>query len=154
MAHVRTQLRDAVMTALAGLVTPLAVYSERRHNLSPELLPAVIVYLTQAEESDDLQTMQAGSVMFHVETEQTLLVELHASDADGQSVCETIDQMELEVEQALAADVSLGGLAEIVAPAGSSIETSVDQDRVIAVRAVSYTIPWRRVFGDADTAEG
>lgn len=139
------------MAALGSLVTPQTVEAERRHRLSPDLLPAVLVYLTGSEYQEDLSIMGRP---YEVESSQTLSVELHAAGGDGKTVSETIDQLELEVEQALGADTTLGGLLENLIPSASEVESSVEQENVIAVRAVTYIAMWRHAFGAPDTPEG
>lgn len=150
MAHVRTQIRDAIEVALASLATPQAVYIERKHRLSHDLLPAVVVSLMDDEAQSDQTTMGDP---YEVETDQSFLVELHASAPTGREAAETIDQMDLEVEAALSLDLSLGGLLQNITPAGSQYADSVDQDRVTAVRAVAYLATWRHMFGAADSPE-
>lgn len=139
------------MAALGALATPVTVEAERRHRLSPDLLPAVLVYLTGAEDQSDM--MVTGSP-YVVESLQTVSIEIHAAGGDGKTVADTIDQVELEVEAALAADTTLGGILENLTPTGSEIESSVEQEHVIAVRAVQYSAIWRHAFGTPDTPEG
>lgn len=151
MAHIRTQVRDAVETALTGLATPLALHMEARRRLGTEDMPALVVGLTDSEPSDDLRSM--GSP-YTVETSQTLLVEMFADDASARVAAQTVDQMELEVEAALAADVTLGGILENIEPLGSTVEVNSDQTRVIYLRAVTYRLTWRAGFGTPDVPEG
>ena len=151
MAHNRTAIRDALLTLLSGMVTPVAVYAERRQRIDSTLRPLAIIAL--GDDAADAGEMAMGAGVYEVEHVQTVTLELHAEAADGETVCETIDQMELEAETLLASDLTLGGLAEIIYPIGSEIETSTDQDRVIGVRSVTYSIPWRAAFGSPDTPE-
>jgi len=94
-----------------------------------------------------------GQPVYQVEHAQVLTVEIHTEAADGQIAAESVDQVQLEVEGALASDLSLGGLVEIIEPAGSELEMLTDQDRVIAVRSVNYVLPWRAAFGTPDIPE-
>lgn len=151
MAHVRTQLRQAVATALTGLATPANVYAERRHRLDVSEMPLIIFSLQGDTAQADERAMGQP---FTVERDSELVLELHAMGVSGEAVSDTLDQMELESEQALVAAWESWGLLEILAPSTSEIEFSVDQDRVAGLRSVTYIATWRSDFGSPDIAEG
>ena len=150
MAHGREQIRNAVAVAL-GAVTSGTVYMERANRLEPSDLPGILVYM-----GDD--TQQAGEramgSMYDVEVDQTILVELHAAGATGVDVALAIDAMDEDVEQLLAGDSALNGLLDILVRESSTMTMSTEQDRVIALRAVTYVATWRHVFGAPETPEG
>ena len=94
-----------------------------------------------------------GQPTYDVEHTQALLVELHADEADGLALSTQIDAMELEVEQALAADLSLGGVCENIEPNGSEMVMNLEQERMVGIRSCTYLISWRAAFGAPDTPE-
>lgn len=149
--HNRTAIRESLLTLLSTMATPSAVYAERRHRIGSAMRPLVIFSL--GETTPEPGEMAMGGTAYVVEHVQTITLELHAEGADGDAVADTIDQMELEAEQLLASDLTLGGLVEMIYPGTSQLEMSDDQDRVIGVRSVTYTVPWRAVFGAPDTPE-
>ena len=149
--HVRTQLRTAIGTALASLVTPSNVYAERRRNLGVEDLPAVIFALGDDTPQADERAMGEPYV---IERDTTLVVELHAYGSDGDVVSTTIDQMDLEVEEALEAAWQGWGILELLSVGDSSIEFSSEQENVLGVRTSNYTLTWRAELGSPDTPEG
>lgn len=151
--HARAQVRAALAAVLGGLATPAAVYMERRNRLDPGLLPAVVVALTDCEAQPGDRTMDAGDG-FVVEWAQTVVVEIHATGRDGDVVAPVLDQVELEVETALGADPSLGGLLELLEPTSSALDMTTDQDRTLGVRSITYTATWRAPFGAPDQPEG
>lgn len=151
MPHVRTQIRDAIETALSSLVVTQTVFIERKLRVSASDFPAVAVEMSGDETEADMTVM--GSP-FVVETSQAVMIEFHANGPDGKAVSETIDAMQLEVEAALAADLTLGGILENLVPVGSQVEYSTDQDTVVGVRAAIYNAIWRSAFGSPDTPEG
>lgn len=149
--HNRTAIRNAVVALLTTGVTSAAVASERRNRIDSTIRPLCIVALGDDAYSADEMAM--GQPAYDVEHAQTVTIEIHVDAATGAECAEEIDQIELEVEAALASDLELGGLVENIVPAGSEMETSTDQDRVIAVRSVAYVAPWRCTFGAPDTPE-
>lgn len=151
MAHNRSQIRDAVVGLLTASVSSATIYSERRNRIDSTMRPLVIVSL--GTDDPDASRRAMGQPVYQVEHAQVLTVEIHTEAADGQVAAEAVDQIQLEIEGALASDLSLGGLVEIIEPAGSELEMLTDQDRVIAVRSCNYVLPWRAEFGAPDTPE-
>ena len=153
MAHNRTAIRNAIVALLEAIPTPtaLAVYAERRRRLDATLMPCIIISLgTDALDPTD----RALGAPYTIEHEQAVTLELHAAGSDGDVVADQIDAMELEVETALASDLNLGGLCELVQPLSSELEMESAQDTVIGVRSLSYITPWRATFGSPDIPEG
>ena len=148
--HARAQLRAAIATALSGLATPLAVYTERSHRLGPENLPAVLYSLT----SDTAQADQRGMGAPTVERDQILAVELHAAGPDGETVADTIDELEVEVEAALVAAWPGWGILEDFNAQDSEIEMNADQEQILGVRTTQYVLTWRAPLGSPDNPEG
>ena len=149
--HARAQLRAAIATALSGLATPLAVYTERSHRLGPENLPAILFSLT----GDTAQADQRGmGAPMDVERDQTLALEFHAAGPDGATVADTLDQLELEAEAALEAAWSAWGILEQFAPQDSEIEMNSDQEQILGVRTTQYVLTWRAPMGAPDNPEG
>jgi len=153
VAHNRTEIRLAVKALLDAVVSPTwaNVYVERRHRIDTTLRPLVII----STGNDDLEpgNRAMGSPVYDVEHSQALTLELHADGTDGDVVADTIDAMELEVEAALASDLFLGGLVEMVTPVSSELEMDSETDRIIGVRSVQYLASWRSAFGAPDTPE-
>ena len=88
-----------------------------------------------------------------LEREQTVTLELHAAGSDGEQIAGTVDQMDLEVEAALAVDQTLGGIALFIQRGESSIEWTDDQDTLYAARTTPYVVHWRADFGTPDLPE-
>ena len=146
MAHNRTAIRIALASAFSALTFP--VYIEHP-GVRADSRPFALVSL--GEETSELDAMGAPS--YPVDREQQCLIELHAEGTIGSTVMDAIDAMELEVEQALAADVELGGACQLIVPDGSQVETNFEQDRIVAQRSLQYVIYWRNRFGTPDIPE-
>ena len=148
MPHHRTTIRNALATAFAGV--SFTVYSERQDRLAEELRPAGILSLTSTEEDSTRRSMG-----WSVEHAQTVLIELHAHASTGVEVAVALDAMELEIETALEGGDggTLGGIVELIEPAGSELEYSREQTSVVGVRTLTYTASWRAPFGNPDQPE-
>lgn len=103
MSHVRTQLRTALQAALTGLPTTAdRVEINRSAPVSAARAPCLLI-TTPSERATQIGTLSVPRVMRTV----TVIIEAVAAgaDLDGQ-----LDQISLEVEQAMAGIGMLGGL--------------------------------------------
>lgn len=106
MAHVRQQIRDHVITLLTGLpTTGNRVYRHRYYPMSDANLPGIIVYTE--DESQSYETMGPDRT---VKYDLTLRIEAYVkavADYDN-----TLDDISVEIQNALTADRTLNGLAK------------------------------------------
>lgn len=102
--HLRQQIREAVVTAVTGLTTTAGrVHDSRVYKL--ETLPALAVYALSEPVEYDTQQRPRGQTR-----ELELVVEGFAKATA--SLEDTLDTIAKEVEAALTADVTRGGLAK------------------------------------------
>lgn len=115
--HVRKQLRDAVATAVTGLVTTTThVYGYRLYALDGDAdLPALSVYI-ESEEGEDI-TVHAPSVR-----ERIVAVHVRGFARAASAVEDTLDLIAKEVETALAGGVTLGAKTATLRYQGCDIE--------------------------------
>lgn len=105
--HVRTQIRDRVVDLLDNLTTTSTRCHAARPRTRPlQTLPALIVYTN--DETVEIVAGQRGSR--RLERPLDLVVEGYATGTGD--VDKTLDTMSAEIETALAADVTLNGLAK------------------------------------------
>lgn len=108
MAHVRKQVRDAVIARVTGLTTTASrVYASRVDPLSSAQVPA----LTIRNGAEIVQRASLGSPNPYVRRTQSVVIGVHAT---GDDVWDTIDVICAEVEVAMLGSqtaVTLGGLA-------------------------------------------
>ncbi|QDQ26705.1 hypothetical protein FNU76_10200 [Chitinimonas arctica] len=120
--HARTQIRAAAKQALAGLPSiGSRVFSNRARPVDPDKLggPCLLVY---CNDEPQIEAAEIGTP--HVQLRRLDLV-LRVVCKAGTDVDDVLDACLLQIEQAMAADTSLGG----VIPAGvqlASIQTDVD----------------------------
>lgn len=105
MSHARQQIRDAAVTELTGLDTSGArVYPSRVYPTGDEHLPGLIVFC------GDEKVVRRGDRRVGMQVRQIdLIVEARAKLAGG--VADLLDTMVAEVEEALAAGVSVAILS-------------------------------------------
>lgn len=112
MSHVRTQIVDAVTTALTGLSTTGAnAFKTRVYALARGKLPCLCIY--RGREASTPLEMGHPRLM-----DRTFEVHVEIV-AEGEDFDDVTDQIAVEVEVALAADFSLGGLCKEFYLAGS-----------------------------------
>lgn len=109
MAHLRTQIRNKVLAMLTNLATTGAnAFADRKEFLPDAKLPAILVM----NDNDQVATRTIGSQAApHARTEgHTLALKLQAVAKAVTGLDDTLDQICLEVEKAIMADIFLAGL--------------------------------------------
>lgn len=125
--HMRQQIRAAFATALTGLVTTGAnVFTSRAYKLQQTDLPALRIFA--GDEKIDMKTPQAPRLR-----ERQLVMIVEAVVASGAGYDDTMDEIVKEVENALDANNTLGGLVRAIEP---------------------HEYPRPRFMGDGDTVIG
>ena len=137
MTHARKQIRDHVVTLVTGLATTGTNVSVGR--VYPEgvtvTLPALNV-LTDEESRED-------AVMGPSQRQGRNLTLAVEGRARGDAYLDTLDQIALEVETALAADSTFAGLAEHVEYDGMAIESSGELEDAIGTIVLTWIIQYR-----------
>lgn len=136
--HLRKQIRDAAVTALTGLATTGArVFRSRTLAVPPEKRPCLLVYTKDEDAERDSMGADPGIL-------RTLdLMVVGQGDATRDlALDDLLDRMALEVEVALMADKTLGGLAmtSVIATSEHLLtgEGEVEQGAVMLTFEVIY----------------
>lgn len=136
MPHVRKQIRDALITRLTGLATTgTKVYRSRVYPLAEGKLPGIVIY-TNSEEVNYL-TMRLPR------TEERILsvsVEIYVKGVINYD--DTLDEVCLEIENALYTDVTLNGLARDSKVISFNSEYNGDGDQPICVGKMDIQITY------------
>jgi hypothetical protein len=132
MAHIRTLLRNSLITAITGLATTGArVYTPSKYpNLESEI-PGLMVDVADTATSDSLATPTLQMRTFEITI--TALVR-STSDADA-----LLNQIGLEVETALAGGITVAGRALVLDYTGSTPDFSADGDQPIAQLRIGFS---------------
>ena len=104
MAHKRAQIKSRVATVLTGLATTgLNVFLSRTYPIATSDLPGLLIYAN----SESIERLEIG---IQNRQQRTLDLSIEAV-AKGNSAESTLDQVTVEVEEAMANDQTLNGLA-------------------------------------------
>ena len=147
MSHLRTQIRNAVAAKLLGLATTGAnAFTMRLYPLPASALPALVI--RSGSESIEETSIGTPPVLARG---YSFFVECIVRGESGHE--EALDQMALEVEQALAADRTLGGLVKNFYPLSiPAPEFDAEGDLPVARLALPYLAEYRALEGAPQTA--
>ncbi len=139
MAHVREQIRKAIATAVTGLATTGANVSSSR--VYPhDTLPSLVVLVDGDVVQTELGTMDRKQ-------DRLLSVSVAARAKGTAAVDDTLDTICAEVEAALAADITLGGLAKDLWLSNTAIGFDGASDQPTGLATMSYSVEYRVAEG-------
>jgi hypothetical protein len=140
MSHVRQQIREAVVAALTGLATTGSrVHASRLRPQGDAGLPCLLV-TTESEEV--VETSILGL------QRRELVVQVRGYAKATGALDDTLDTIAAEVETALGADVTLGGLAKgSLLLAGIDIDFDDALDKPVGVVVLQFKAGYYTVAG-------
>ena len=146
MAHVRTQIRDRLMTILAGLTTTGdRVYWSRVHPMTVGTMPGICVYCGKEE--------AVGGTLTATEKAVDIVVDAYVSGSDYDY---DAAQIQAEVEAALYADFTNGryfnGIVTNLAYSMAESEYFGDAAVVHGMLRMIYKATYKTEDGDAEIA--
>lgn len=132
MSHVRTQIRNSIVTLVTGLTTTGArVYASRLYPLQDDNLPGLCVF-TQSEEVDDEEGK--NEQLQHRE----LLVVVAGYDKVISGLDDQLDTIAAEVETAIFADRFLSGLLMSLDLVATEVELNVEQEKPLGKISITF----------------
>ena len=144
MAHVRKQIRDAVATAVTGLTTTGSnVFASRVRPISDSQLPCLLVYTT-----NEVINLEGGTLDA---PERLLSVRISGVIEATESLDDTMDIIAAEVEVALGADITMGGLAVGADLLDTTMDLDGEAEKQVGTINLNYIISYRTPFGDPST---
>ena len=130
--HVRQQIREKIGATLTGLTTTGSnVFESRVYPLENANLPALIIYTK--EESSEPIVIGTQRVMSR---ELAVVVEGYAKATSNFD--DTIDTISKEVEEAISADRTLGGLAKDTYIESTEIEYTGDGEQPVGYVTLTF----------------
>lgn len=147
MAHVRKQIRDKVATLLAsnvGLVKR-RVYTTRVHPLNDSNLPAISVY-TGSETSARLNAGVTDMI-------RELSLEIDCYVKETSSFDDDVDAIAVQVEEAMAGNFTLDGLAKFTVLTSTQIQFDGDADQILGIAKLTYSVRYVTPINDVETAK-
>jgi hypothetical protein len=146
MAHVRKQIRDNIVTTLTGLTTTGSrVYKTRVYPLAQSKLPGLAIYT----ETEDIEIRTINPPRTQM---RNLTVTVDAFVKGVSNFDDDLDTICQEVEEALAADITRGGLAKDTRVTGFEAEFSGDGDQPVANGRISVTVDYVTLENAVDSA--
>lgn len=146
MAHVRKQIRDAIVTTLTGLTTTgTRVYRNRVFPLEGGKLPALCIFTKSETIEYDTMTI-SRSVMRRLE----IMVEAYVKATANYD--NTLDTIAVQVEEALASDVTLGGLSKDLTVTAFEADFDGGGEQTAAIGRFTIEVLYRTVENDVETA--
>ena len=143
MSHARKQIRDAIVTAVTGLATTgTRVYKTRLYPLEQGKLPGICVY-TKSEEILPATVTKPRTV------ERVLEVMLEAYTLAGD---DGLDQICVEVEEAIYANAALRALVKDVYMAGFEADFSGDGEKPVATGRLTVVCQYMTAENDVETS--
>lgn len=147
MSHVRRQIRDKVTDILKTGVALVRrrVLASRVYPLTAANIPAVLVY-TRSEGSGLLSFGPAKSLDRRLSLSIDVYVRATETfDNDLDAIC-------VQVEETIAANFTLDGLAKEAVLTGTEIDYSGEAEQPVAVARLTYAIRYVTTIGDVETA--
>jgi hypothetical protein len=146
MSHVRQQIRDRIATDLTGLTgIGTNVYKMRRYALDDAKLPAIAIYTM--DETSNLITIGVRTIRRVL----NVGVEIFAKGSST-TVYDTMDGYCVSVEEALANDFSLNGLAKSCVLTSSSIDVNVEGEKAVCTARLVFAVEYITAINDVETA--
>ena len=147
MAHVRKQIRDRVASTLktnVGLVQR-RVYTTRVHPLNDTNLPAISVY-TGSEASDRMNAGETDMIR-----ELSLDVDIYVRETS--KFDDDVDAIAVQVEEAMANDFTINGLAKFSTLTSTEIQFDGDADQILGIAKLTYSVRYVTSIKDVETAK-
>lgn len=140
--HIRKQIRDAIITTVTGLTTTGSrVHKSKVYPV--QTFPALVVYMaSEGVENSEAQTI---GISRYLDREVLLRVEAYCNNEDD---AELVSQ---EVEVAMAADTTIGGLAKDCTLASTEFQYT-EGDAILVVATLSYRVQYQTTLTAPDVA--
>lgn len=146
MAHLRNQIRDAVVTRLTGLSTTGSnVFRSRIYPLENNKLPGLCIFTkSEATTFDTLTRPRSISRVLEIGVEAYVKA---ISNYDN-----TLDTIAVEVEEAIASDVTFSNLAKDTQVTSFDADFSGDGEQPVAIGRFTVEVIYRTLENDVETA--
>ena len=146
MAHLRNQIRDAVVTRLTGLSTTGSnVFRSRIYPLENNKLPGLCIFTkSEATTFDTLTRPRSISRVLEIGVEAYVKA---TSNYDN-----TLDTIAVEVEEAIASDVTFSNLAKDTQVTSFDADFSGDGEQPVAIGRFTIEVNYRTLENDVETA--
>jgi hypothetical protein len=148
MAHVRKQIRDRVASVLTDGVASVnsRVYISRVYPITSDDLPALTVSIN-SEQSSMITLGTTKSLGRRL----SINIDIYARSTSA--LDDSIDAIAVEIEQAIAADFTVNGLAKEAILSATNIEHSGEAEKPVGIARLSYDVLYHTSVSDPETAK-
>ncbi len=144
MTHVRQQIRERVGSLLTTAAVATTISQSRVFNV-PAGAQAALIY-TNAE------SVEPATLTYPRKLTRTLSLVIEVITRATSDLDDALDALCVKVEEAIAADYTLNGLADDCVLTQTTITHSFDGDAPIGSARMEFLVSYRTVETDADTA--
>lgn len=146
MAHVRKQIRDRIASVLSSNVSLVKrrVYATRVYPLTEDNLPAITVYA--GSEVSSRLNMGLNDLNRSLSIDVDIYVRVTKSFDDD------VDKIAVQVEEAIANDFTVNGLAKEAVLTGTDIQFSGDAEQPVGVAKLTFTVRYVTALTDVEAA--
>lgn len=147
MAHVRKQIRDRIASTLTSSVSLVSsrVYTSRVYPLTEAKLPAITVY--SGSEVSSRLNMGVSDLNRSLSAEVDIYVRATGTFDDD------VDAIAVQIEEAIAGDFTVNGLAKEAVLTGTEIQFSGDAEQPIGIAKLTYSVRYVTALNDVETAK-
>jgi len=149
MAHVRKSIRDrfeAQLKSNVGLVKR-RVYASRIYPITAEHLPAVTVYT--GSEASGFHNMASGTP----DLMRNLSVTVDAYVRVTDKFDDDVDALCVQIEEAIANDFTVNGLAKDVVLNSTEIDFSGEAEQPVGIARMTFVVRYITAINDVETAK-
>jgi len=134
--HVRKQIRSAVETLVTGLTTTgTRVFASRVYPLEAADLPGINLYVED-------ETVETGSLPAPRGQDRVLLLHIETHAQHLSTLDDQLDTSAKEIEGAMSADITVGGLAKSVDLIGTEFDLTGDANKPTGCARLKYAITY------------
>nr|BAR35091.1 Phage minor tail protein U [uncultured Mediterranean phage uvMED] len=146
MAHARKAIRDNIKTTLSGLTTTgTNVYQSRVYPMAASRLPGILIY-NKIEETE-YRTVNSPRLQERV---STFNIEVYVKGTANFD--DSLDQICLEIEEALSVDLTRGGNAEDTRITTFEADFNGDGDQPVAVALLTVEVRYQARENNPDVS--
>ena len=149
MAHVRKSIRDRFVTKLTtgAPLVQRRVYGSRVYPITSDNLPAITVYT--GSESSGLHNMSMGEP----DLLRSLSINVDAYVRITETFDDDLDALCVQIEEAIAGDFYVNGLAKDAVLTSTEIDFSSDAEQPIGVARLTFVVRYITALNDVETAK-
>ena len=135
MSHARTQIRNAIFGILDTAIANITIQKSRIYPIGSGKLPAILIYTRQENLQDS--SLSKPRTQFR---NLSLVIEVIAKA--NNDLDQTLDDLAVQIEEALFVDTSLGGLVKDTILQTTDIQYLDEGDKPHGVMVMTYTITY------------